>query len=282
MSFKFSLVVRAAHSSHGGNFSVLRLDRQPLAGFIEPIMGFDHFRMSGPTFAPHPHAGFSAVSYVFDDSAGALRSRDSLGHDLTVRPGEILWTEAGSGVIHDEFPAQSGQEVHGLQLFVNLGSRNKQLSPRVLYAEGDEFPVVEGAHGNRIRILSGKLEDVASPIAPAEPFDFFDARVRGPWTYSVETERTVMAYVLSGAVTLAAAGEQRTLREHEAIGIRAGASGGTLQLEPLAPTHLLLLSGRDPEEPVAIYGPFIMNTQAELEQAYERYRTGRMGRLAPL
>ena len=70
-------------------------------------MGLDHYRMSGPTFAPHPHAGFSAVSYVFEDSKGGLRNRDSLQHDLVIEPGAMVWTQAGSGVVHDEFPVQT-------------------------------------------------------------------------------------------------------------------------------------------------------------------------------
>jgi redox-sensitive bicupin YhaK (pirin superfamily) len=90
-------------------------------------MMFDHYRMSGPTFAPHPHAGLSAVTYVFEDSAGAIHNRDSLGHDLDVQPGEILWTQAGSGVVHDEYPAKHDASVHGLQLFVNLTARTNLL-----------------------------------------------------------------------------------------------------------------------------------------------------------
>jgi len=139
MSLQLSPVARAPESSHGGNFSVHRLDLARLEGFLHPILGFDHFRMNGPTFAPHPHAGFSAVSYVFEDSPGALRNRDSLGHDLTVQPGELLWTQAGSGVIHDEVPATRGAPIHGLQLFVNLSSKNKHIEPRMLhFSQGEQ------------------------------------------------------------------------------------------------------------------------------------------------
>jgi redox-sensitive bicupin YhaK (pirin superfamily) len=282
MSLNFSPIVQAVEASHGGHFSVFRLDRERLAGFIEPIMGFDHFRMSGPTFAPHPHAGFSAVSFVFEDSPGALRNRDSLGNDLTVEPGEVLWTQAGTGVIHDEFPAQSGQEVHGLQLFVNLSSQNKGLPPRMFHADASHIPAMEDTAGNRIRILSGQLGELRSSLSPAEPFDFFDASLRGNWSYSIRASWNAMVYVLSGTVYLATEGERRVLRQHEAIGIHGNAVAGELHIEPAVPARVLVLSGQDPREPVAVYGPFIMNTQAELDQAYERYRDGRMGRLAPI
>lgn len=282
MPLKLSPVVQAAESSHGGNFSVFRLDRERLAGFIEPIMGFDHYRMSGPTFAPHPHAGFSAVSFVFEDSPGGLRNRDSLGNDLTIKPGEVLWTQAGSGVIHDEFPAERGQEVHGLQLFVNLRSRNKDLAPRMFHADAGNIAVLDDAAGNHVRILSGRLGSHRSPLDLAEPFDFLDARLRGSWTYPVNSRWNVMLYVLSGAIAITADGQTQRLAKGDAIGIRGEAGAGELRIDPVSPAHLLVLSGQDPQEPVAVYGPFIMNTQIELDEAYERYRAGRMGRLAPL
>jgi redox-sensitive bicupin YhaK (pirin superfamily) len=117
-------------------------------------MMFDHYRMSGPTFAPHPHAGLSAVTYVFEDSAGAIHNRDSLGHDLDVQPGEILWTQAGSGVVHDEYPAKHDASVHGLQLFVNLSRKNKFIAPQMLYGRSSAILVWKDAAGNRVRILS--------------------------------------------------------------------------------------------------------------------------------
>jgi len=282
MSLKFSPTSRAVEASHGGNFSVFRLDLERLGGFIAPIMGFDHFRMSGPTFAPHPHAGFSAVTYVFEDSPGALRNRDSLGHDLIAQPGGLLWTQAGSGVIHDEFPASKDAAVHGLQLFVNLSSKSKHLAPQLFHVDAAAVPVSEDAAGNRIRILTGQYGEHSSPITPAEPFDFFDARVNGPWSYSVKRHQNVMVYVLSGTVSISNGGEERSLSEHEAIGIRSDISVGDLHIKPEGAAHLLLLSGQDAQEPVAVDGPFIMSNRDELTDAYERYRTGQMGRMSPI
>ena len=90
----------------------------------------DDFRVRGRPFPPHPHAGFSAVTYVLQASAGGLRSRYSLGHDLVVRPGGIVWTQAGSGVMHEEMPAPPDRELHGVQIFVNLSSKNKLAAPK--------------------------------------------------------------------------------------------------------------------------------------------------------
>jgi len=243
-------------------------------------MGFDHYHMGGPTFAPHPHAGFSAVSYVFENSAGGLRNRDSLGHDLVIHPGEMVWTQAGSGVVHDEFPAESGREVHGVQVFVNLAARNKSLPPLMLHGAVNAIPAVRDSAGNTTRVLSGQYADAVGPIKPGEPFDFFDVRVLGEWRYTVQAGRNLLLYVLSGAIDVVTATEQRSLREYEAIA--AHGDNDELQLRATTPSQVLALSGIDHREPVAVYGPFIMNTPEQLAVAFERYRSGGMGRLAPL
>lgn len=279
MGLQFSDIISAKQASHGTVFSVSRLD---LGDAGAPIMGFDHFRMSGRTFAPHPHAGFSAVSYVFEDSPGALRNRDSLGHDRLVQPGELVWTQAGSGIIHDEFPAEDGVTVHGLQLFVNLSSQNKQIPPRMFHAHASEIPVFADDTNNRIRVLVGQLDGQRSPVETAERLDFFDVRARGVRRYQVAGGFTALVYVMSGTATVSGAAEPRPLAAHQAVIIRADAQGGELLVDATPAAHFLLLSGQDPGEPVAIQGPFIMNTREQLLQAYGRYRNGQMGQLAEI
>jgi redox-sensitive bicupin YhaK (pirin superfamily) len=275
---RFSPIVEAAEAGHSGNFSVFRLDLRTLSPFITPVMGFDHYRMSGPTFAPHPHAGFSAVSYVFENSEGSLRNRDSLGDDMVVDPGDLLWTQAGSGVIHDEFPVRNGATVEGLQLFVNLSQANKQLAPRAFHAKAAQIPVFQTPE-NRIRILSGELGGFHSPVTPAEPFDFFDARLSAPWIYSIRGNQNVLVYVLSGSVTIGAGEGEHTLGKRQAVGLRPEAPDVEVHIQPQNRAHLLLLSGQDSKDPVVVYGSFIMNTQAQIAEAIERYQNGQMGRL---
>jgi len=281
MGMTFSPVVSAALAAHGGHFSARRLDPKGLGALASPVMGLDHYRMSGPTFSPHPHAGFSAVSYVFEDSAGGLRNRDSLGHDVMIEPGEMVWTQAGSGVVHDEFPSQPGREVHGVQIFINLARRHKDLPPQMLYARTKDIPVVRDASGNQTRVLAGQFGQLAGMVQPAEPFDFFDVKLVGEWRYEVPSHRNVLVYVLAGEVEVKADGDKRALDTFEAVSVGTNMSG-MLHLAVKSPAHVLVLSGTDPREPLAVYGPFIMNDEAQLAEAFERYRSGRMGRLAAI
>lgn len=281
MTLLLSPVVNADPAGHGGHFSARRLDLQGLGKFASPVMGFDHYRMGGPTFAPHPHAGFSAVSYVFEDSAGGLRNRDSLQNDLIIEPGAIVWTQAGAGVVHDEFPAHAGREVHGVQVFVNLSAENKALAPQMLHVPSSDVPTVVDSGGNRTRVLSGTFSGATSPIQPAEPFDLLDVSIQGSWGFHVPARRNVLIYVLSGAVDVEAAGQSRSLGQFQAV---AGSSGpaSEIHVKSEGEARLVVLSGTDPGEPIAVYGPFIMNDESQLSAAFERYRRGEMGRLIPL
>jgi redox-sensitive bicupin YhaK (pirin superfamily) len=161
-----------------------------------------------------------------------------LGHDRDVQPGEILWTQAGSGVVHDEYPAKHDASVHGLQLFVNLSRQNKFIAPQMLYGRSSAIPVWEDAAGNRVRILSGELEELHAPIEPAEPFDFFDAQLQSRWTYVAKKGRSVMVYILSGAFTVAAGTTKKALHEGEPVGVRIEKSDESLVLTPEGHVHL--------------------------------------------
>jgi redox-sensitive bicupin YhaK (pirin superfamily) len=281
MSIKFSSIARASHSAFSPQFSAYRLDVEAMAGLIAPIIGFDHFRAAGPTFPPHPHAGFSAVTYVFDDSAGSLRNRDSLGHDVVIGPGEMVWTQAALGIVHDEQPAEPGVEVHGLQLFVNLSKANKTLAPAMFHASSEKVPTLQ-VEGAEVRVLAGVFHGMTGPVEPVEPFNFFDVELTSRFTLDLPDHHNVMIYVLAGNVELEGGGEQHRLTAHEAIAMQASTARESLSITPHLSAHLLILSGVDPQEPVAAYGPFIMNDQAGLQAAYSRYVEGKMGRLSPL
>lgn len=110
---------------------------------IDPFLGVDHAWISAPTFPPHPHAGFSAVSYLFLDSETGIVNRDSLGHQNLIQPGGLHWTKAARGIVHEEVPAETGKTTHMLQIFVNLAAAKQQDAPEALSLSPQDVPVVQ-------------------------------------------------------------------------------------------------------------------------------------------
>jgi redox-sensitive bicupin YhaK (pirin superfamily) len=130
-----------------------------------PFLSIDRFVMTEPTFGIHPHAGFSAVTVMMEDSAGTFRNRDSLGTDVLIPPGSVHWTVAGSGIFHEEVPTQAPTPCHGLQIFVALPDEFELAPPMALHLEPEDVPVVD-ANGARVRVLVGAHDGHTSPLAP--------------------------------------------------------------------------------------------------------------------
>lgn len=284
MTITFSQVVSAQIADLGGAFSARRVELEQLGGAADPIMGFDHYRMNAVTFAPHPHAGFSAISYLFEDSTGGLRNRDSLGHDFVIEPGGILWTQAGAGVVHDELPAKVGEEVHGLQIFINLSAKNKQTQPRVLRLAAEEIPVWTSAGGSKLRIMVGSHDGVSSPLEPTEPVNLFDLAIAAGEEVSLPLAQgwDMMVYSENGEAQVRADGAEAALATGDAVAVTARDGQGTLRISSAGGARLVILAGQALQEPVMQYGPFIMNNEDGIRAAIARYQRGEMGMLAPL
>lgn len=280
MSIRFSPIVTAKTRSHGDTFSLKAVDLHDLADAASAVTVLDDFRVRGQPFSPHPHAGFSAVTYVFEDSEGSLRSRDSLGNDVVVGPGGIVWTQAGSGVIHHEVPADS-RELHGLQLFVNLSAQHKLVEPRMLRLQHSDVPEwLDDKTGDRVRVVVGSFGGHLSPLVPAEPFTFLDVRLRKAVPFDLPSRHNALVYLVGGAIRLRSGHREEKMSGGHAIALYG--DGGRIEIEALAPSHLIILAGPDINDPIVVDGPFIMNEPAQIEAAIERYRSGKMGRLAPL
>ena len=280
MSIQFSPVVTAQEQPGGGTFSVKAIDVRQFGGSASAVTVLDDFRVSGHPFPPHPHAGFSAVTYVFEDSPGALRSRDSLGNDVVTSPGGIVWTQAGSGVIHEEIPADLNRELHGLQVFVNLSSKNKLLAPRMFRLEKGEVQEWRSGTGDRVRVLVGAFEGVASPLVPAEPFTFLDVELRREVAFDLKSQENAIIYVVKGSVLVRADAREQKVTDEQAVALYGGK--GRVTFDCSAPAHFLLLCGGEIREPIVMEGPFMMNERSQIEDAAARYRSGRMGHLPPL
>jgi redox-sensitive bicupin YhaK (pirin superfamily) len=183
-------------------------------------------------------------------------------------------------VVHEEIPAVQGRELHGIQIFVNLSSQGKLTPPRVLHLDPAQVPEWRSDAGDRVRVVVGSFDGVASPLAPPEPFTLLDVHLRQQTSFAAQAGHTVLVYVLTGYVTVSADGHQEKVDGGHALALRG--SGGHLTFEALPPSHLLILSGAEIREPVVSEGPFIMNNRSQIEEALARYRSGAMGHLAPL
>ena len=278
MSIQFSSVIPAQTRDDGRNFSVKSIDLDTLGVRASPVAVLDDFLVRGQPFAPHPHAGFSAVTYVLEDSPTGLRSRDSLGHDVVVGPGGIVWTQAGRGMMHEELPAEPDRALHGVQIFVNLSATNKLAAPQLLQLANDAVEEWRNDAGDRVRIVVGSYSGIVSPLVPAEPFDLLDVHLQREITYSLREGHNAVVYVLAGAVAVGADGRQQAVSTEHAMALTGE---GSVRITATPAAHLLVLSGAEICEPVVVDGPFIMNEAAQIKAALTRYRAGDMGRLAP-
>ena len=280
MSTQFSPVIAAHAQGANGSISVQSLDLDTLGEWASPVILLHDFRLRGRPFAPHPHAGFSAVTYVFEDSPANLRSRDSLGNDVVTGPGGIVWTQAGSGAIHEELPAEPDRELHGLQVFVNLRAMNKLAAPQVFRLPASEVPEWRNGAGDRVRVLVGSLEGIASPLVPIEPFTLLEVELQRTMALTFAPAHNALLYVLAGDVLVRADGREQLVAGGHAMAMHS--SGGHITIGGVHAAQLFVLSGAEIREPVLAEGPFIMHDRRQIEAAAARYRAGAMGYLAPL
>jgi redox-sensitive bicupin YhaK (pirin superfamily) len=261
-------------------FSAANVSAASIGRDLDPLVAIDHFNIRVPVFTPHPHAGFSAVTYLFEDSEGEFVNRDSLGHQFVAKPGAVIWTVAGSGIMHDEFPRERGKRSHGLQVFVNLAAAEKMQAPRVMFVDGPEVPVLE-RHGIRARVIAGAAGDVRSKIEAPGGVTFLDVKVDpgAAFDQALPPDWNVLVYVIEGSVLAGAESSQlgaldaaSFAADGDAVVLRATAEGA----------RVVLIAGRPLRERVVSHGPFIMSSEEQIASAIERYRAGGMGRLEPV
>ena len=277
MSIHFSRIIPTHSNSIGDVFSASSLELSDER--TSPVMVVDDFRVTGRPFGPHPHAGFSAITYVFPDSAGSLRNRDSLGNHVVIGAGGICWLQAGSGAQHEEIPAKLGTELHGLQIFVNLSAKNKLSAPRVFSLRGDQVPEWKSGAGDRVRVVVGSYAGLTSPLVPSEPLTLLDVSLRRDIAFSMLDGHNVLVYVRAGTVAVRAGSREQQVARGEGLALFGDA--GSVALVALSRADVVILSGAEIRENVVMQGPFIMNDATQIRAAFERYQSGRMGHLEP-
>ncbi len=186
-------VVTLQRANHGNHFRAHSL--RGVAELIDPFLAVDHAWMSAPTFPPHPHAGISAVSYVFLDSETGIDNHDSIGTRNLIAPGGLHWTTAGRGVVHEEVPAEPGKTVHSLQIFVDLAAEKRTIAPFPLILEASEVPVVQ-LPGAKIRVPLGRFGDTSSPISPPTDVTMLDISLNEGASFDIPIPEGHSAFVM--------------------------------------------------------------------------------------
>jgi redox-sensitive bicupin YhaK (pirin superfamily) len=279
-------VVTAHKQREGGGFVV----RRPCPSYgltvVDPFLLIDEM---GPVdYAPgeavgapdHPHRGFETVTYVLE---GEMEHEDSAGHRGSLRAGDVQWMTAGAGIIHSEEPSRAlrekGGRVHGFQIWVNLPARLKMTRPRYQEIGAAKIPVAETPDGlAKVRVIAGEALGARAVIDTYTPIVYQDWSVAegADLTLPLPRDHQALVYVFEGEVRLGAGegkpandGQMALLGPGDAVRLRGVAGGG----------RFLLLAGVPLGEPVARYGPFVMNNEAEIVQAMQDFQSGRMGEI---
>jgi hypothetical protein len=261
----------------------------------DPFLLFDDFRGERPAdyqagFPWHPHRGIETITYVL---AGTVEHGDSLGNQGSLGAGDVQWMTAGSGILHQEMPAGNAQgQMHGFQLWANLPSHLKMTAPRYQDVKSADIPEETDDDGTRVRVITGDFWGKRGPVdgIAADPH-YLDISVPPlvKKTFRIDTYRRAFAYIFAGSGFFTdASAPQGVLLEKEVMGqevnirdlsgnrtlVRFGTGDEvTVQAGPEG-VRFLLISGAPLEEPVAWHGPIVMNTKAELQQAFRDLRNG--------
>ncbi len=226
----------------------------------------------------HPHRGFETVSYILQ---GEKLHEDTAGDAQIISAGDVQWMTAGSGIVHSEMPSprvvKEGATAHGFQIWVNLPASHKMTPPKYQYLPKDEIPIANSPDGKiKVTVITGEAFGVSAKIGTHTPIWLQDWMVQtgGSADFSVQSDHNVAAYVFNGTVSFGA--EENTVERGQ---LAIFGPGDRFQVNAGEGGRFLLLTGVPLNEPVARYGPFVMNTREELVTAFEDFEAGRMGQI---
>ncbi len=245
----------------------LRPDMLPMGH----VLNVDHFHMSMPTFPPHPHAGFSAVTFMLPWSPGGFINRDSLGDRSPILPGALHWTLAGAGMMHEEIPENPGENCEGLQIFVKLPEQDELCTPQAHHLSPTELPLLNLPQAE-IRVLVGTIDGVSSPMPNSGNTTMALVQAHGRCEVHIPQAMAAFGMGLRGSGTVGG----HALNAHQAMSLPAG----SVEIQGEGLDLLLAWSAPMPSTPT-FRGPFCMFQADRLADAARRFRAGEMGTLAP-
>lgn len=244
--------------------------------YLDPFLLLDHFQSTTAAdyqagFPLHPHRGIETVTYLL---TGAVRHRDSVGNTGEIGPGDLQWMSAGRGILHEEMPQVRPEGVAGFQLWVNLPAKQKMSAPRYQNIHSSEIPIIERDRGASVRVIAGTVDGATGPITgiAAEP-SYLDVALaaEGSLVLPIPLGHSAFAYLFDGEARFGAT--ERTLVT--APRLIVWGDGGSVEVHAEKnPTRFLLVSGKPLNEPIARYGPFVMNTPQEIQQTLRELQQG--------
>jgi len=273
-------IVKGSETSDGAGVRLRRYIASPELDMLDPFLLLDAFRSDNPDdyiagFPPHPHRGFETVTYLLE---GAMRHRDSAGHEGVIRSGGVQWMTAASGIEHSEMPEQVEGLLYGFQLWVNLPASKKMSPPRYQEFEPEQMAIEQRDENTRIRVIAGKtsggVEGMVRQIDSAPLYLDVELKQGAEFTEQVAAGHNALIFLVSGELEVLADAPQPLLKAEQMAVL---ADGDAVNLKALQASRFLLIAGQPFNEPVARYGPFVMNTQEEIQQAFKDYRAGQFG-----
>jgi len=269
-------VIAGQYVMDGAGVKINRVLTNTLQRRLDPFLMLDAFGSDKAGdyiagFPEHPHRGFETVTYML---AGRMRHRDSAGNEGLVTDGGVQWMTAGRGVIHSEMPEQNEGLMEGFQLWLNLPAKDKMMAPWYRDIPNEQVPRFTLDSGATVQVIAGASHGVTGAVQRdgTEPL-YLDIELPegASFEQALPAGHNAFIYVFRGEAVVAGKGVPQT---RMAIFDNAAGADGVV-IKAAKPTRLLLIAGRPLNEPIAQYGPFVMNTQAELHQAVEDFRAGR-------
>ena len=271
-----ALNVAGMATSDGAGVALTRMVGTQQLDMVDPFLMLDRMDNDDPDtymagFPNHPHQGFETVTVMLE---GQMRHQDSVGNDGLLAPGDIQWMTAGRGIIHSEMPEMISGKLKGFQLWVNLPAALKMILPTYQDIPSAEVPIKDTG-GATVRVLAGTYDGATGPAKAQTPIRILDARLEAEtaWTITPVDGHNVFCCVYEGAIT--AVDDQGAERAVTAPAVAVFSGDGPIEITAGADgAEILYCEGHPINEPVARYGPFVMNTRKEIEQAVRDYNDG--------
>ncbi|WP_098494528.1 pirin family protein [Collimonas sp. PA-H2] len=272
-------LVTGINTQDGAGVSLVRVLTNDLQRRLDPFLMLDNFHSDKPEdylagFPDHPHRGFETVTYML---AGRMRHRDNAGNEGLLQAGGVQWMTAGSGLVHSELPEQEDGLMSGFQLWLNLASGDKMIAPSYRDLQAEQIPQVSPQPGVKVKVIAGEAFGTAGAVQRphTEPL-YLDVQLEAGQQLDlpIPAGHNAFLYVYEGGLRIGTDSRSAPAGRMAILSNVADAAGVSLQAD--GNSRFLLIAGRPLNEPIAQWGPFVMNTREQVEQAIQDFRDGRM------